>query len=557
MSLNPRLIEVVAADLEAIASQLGGPNEALANRIKIFVNLLRHSEEADPVGRHKSAADQLWTSTQENPKTKLTTHPPNKLECLSAADQFWTGAHKALDRSVADQFWTDTSNKTIQSHQTKQMLCSKPTNPLPINRSRTEKRTAPSHQIPTASANTNHGQIRSKIPVLTTRLSRTVPLKVKNLQLSTPKRRTSELKIDTKPKRGVNKKIVSRFGASAPIGVLELNVSKKSREPIKLRIKATERKGKKTLYTSTLVRTEEADSLGTDSTQNKVQLNKNLDSETRSNYYKSLESEKTFSSLQKIPDFNVGKKMINPSDLSRLKRMTTLSLGEPEEYLKLHEVIENSEQLQNGTLNIEKITCNRAGKATIICENELHKELLKELLEDNNFHPKDTKIKDNSFALFGIPKTKKSEDVIKELTRRDKRFKTAEFKMRERFPINTSKDAITFSCCESLTAKITSKPHTFLGTNRHKISKFADLVQCYKCAKFGHTATKCDSKKICCPNCAQAHTLDNCTTNFTPKCGNCSMVKVGHSNHSSWDVRCPYRLLWIRKQKECLERTLL
>ena len=109
-----------------------------------------------------------------------------------------------------------------------------------------------------------------------------------------------------------------------------------------------------------------------------------------------------------------------------------------------------------------------------------------------------------------------------------------------RFSIDSSSDAVIFSCPERTAVEINRKPHTFLGKKRYKLCNFVDLVQCFRCSKFGHKTAKCVARKTCCPNCAQNHPLDECQTNHTPHCGNCLKVGAPHSAHSSWDVRCPF-----------------
>lgn len=557
-SLDSRLIESVAADLEAIASQLGSPHETLANRItniaKLLMNLGFCKSEINPAGLddHPSVADQLWTDTFLNTHANLIKPTPHKHGCQNEPGLIGTSVLSAPDRDTADRIRTSISSKHPNTNQNEPLTGHKPTNASHNYRADS---TTPLQSTPSASENKRSKRLRSRIPVLTKRLSKTMAHPNDDPRPHTQKRPRSDYKMDTKNNRVATKLVTNRFGLTAPLGELKPNAITIPREPIKLRFKATDKINGKTIYKSTLVTNRETDQLETASTQAVDTHNRDATSLTRSRYYKTIESPKNFSSTANFPEFNIGKKLINPSDFSRLKSMAILNLEKPEDYLKLHEVIENSDHLKDGTLNIEKITCSRVGKATVVCENEIQKELLKGILEFHDFHPNDAQIRNNSFAIFGIPKTKGTDAIIKQLVKRDKRFKRDEFKAKERFSINDSKDAITFSCCESLTMKITSKPYTFLGTSRYKLNKFADLIQCFKCAKFGHTAAKCASKKICCPNCAEAHPLDKCTHNYTPKCGNCSSVKVGQTNHSSWDVRCPYRLLWIKKQKEWLQAT--
>lgn len=564
MSFDPRLIEIVAADLVAIASELGGLDEALANRVKNNANLLLSSSHQV----HSGAADQFWTGTHQMANAELANHhhqiKPNQ-GCLSVADQFWTDTHPASDRSVADLFGTDTSIKNTHLPKTKQTLNSKftgtsidgPTGP-------TDEKKPQSNIIGNVMVNKNGGHLQIDVKRPLKPMNRTALLEKFDSPMSSripvlsgavgpadsPK---SSLKI-----RDRENKIISRLLCTLARN-LELPGfdAAKPKEPIKLLIKKAELVGCKSFYTSSIV-----SSSGNASNQlnpTKEILLKHLDRESRSVYYKLLSMDKDkFSPLENFPALKLGKKPFCAQDLPRLKRMITLKLEEPMQYLNLHETLENSDDLQNGILNIEKITCNNNGKAIIICEDANQKELVKNLLVKASFDPRNAKIKNLSFAIFGIAKTKKSEDILSELMKRDKRFeKKDEFRIKERFPIDQANDAVVLSCGVNIIPKITKKPFIFLGTKRYKLNNFVDLIQCFKCAEFGHTAAKCESKFICCPNCASEHSLDNCTIDYKPKCGNCSSAKVGMSEHSSWDVRCPYRYLWIRKQKEWSEQSRL
>lgn len=384
-------------------------------------------------------------------------------------------------------------------------------------------------------------------PKLSAKLTNTVPLPPKPHDYNLNTQRNASR---SKTKPAEHRVVTNRFGIKESTLNLATRTTSSPKMPIKLLIRATGKIGSKTTYSSSLLENSPAP-LPTSNLESR--LLKDLDRSSRSEYYKSLNiNNNNFDRLDELPSFNTGRKPIDPSDLSRLKKMVTVKIETPPEYLKLHETIAKSEQLMDGRLNVEKICCNPKGKSTIICEDEGQKKLLMELLAESAFSANDAKIKNITFAIFGIPKIRKSEEIVSELTRRDKRFKKDTFKIKERFPISTVKDAITLSCCESLTSEIIKKRHVFLGTKKYTLSKFVDLVQCFKCSRFGHTSANCNSKKMCCPNCAYAHSLNECTIEYTPKCGNCSCVAVGHTDHSSWDARCPYRLMWIKKQKACL-----
>ena len=273
--------------------------------------------------------------------------------------------------------------------------------------------------------------------------------------------------------------------------------------------------------------------------------------EDRIAYYKDLcVPSAHFSETENFPKFNTGKKPLNPARVDGLKRMVTVQLESPAQYQEMCEKLESNSLLMNGSLNIDKLTCNRNGKSTIICETEAQKESLKKVLSRMELEPADAKIKNFFFAIFGVLRTKKSEDIVSELLRRDKeRFKEGDFEISERFPISKSTDAVVFSCKESMRTAIVRRPKIYLGSRRYQLNNFVELTQCYKCSRFGHKANCCTEKTPSCPNCAGNHSLKDCPINFSPKCSNCSRVTVRETGHSSWDVRCPYRKMWIKKQK--------
>jgi hypothetical protein len=62
------------------------------------------------------------------------------------------------------------------------------------------------------------------------------------------------------------------------------------------------------------------------------------------------------------------------------------------------------------------------------------------------------------------------------------------------------------------------------------------LTQCYKCHKYGHTASKCKAEKATCGFCAsQEHATNECLTKDSPHCINCK------EHHPAWSPTCKYR----------------
>ena len=271
-------------------------------------------------------------------------------------------------------------------------------------------------------------------------------------------------------------------------------------------------------------------------------------------YYKSLEikSDK-FHKTNSFPSFNPGRKPVKPSDTSALENTCVIEVEKPEDYIKIKELLIESRELNEGEMNIDGIDCTRNGKVSIRCEDEQSKNKAFKLLKREGFEIRSTNIKEFAFVIFGVPKILKSEEITEHLQKRDSRFKNnPSFKILARFPINKAKDALAFEVDLKTTKMIMEKKHLHIKEKKYKIEEFIELVQCYRCSKFGHRSTECKESKPSCPNCAEEHELKNCTTFYEPKCSNCNSVKVEEINHSSFDIRCPFRLNWIGVQKKNL-----
>lgn len=71
-----------------------------------------------------------------------------------------------------------------------------------------------------------------------------------------------------------------------------------------------------------------------------------------------------------------------------------------------------------------------------------------------------------------------------------------------------------------------------------------DLMRCYNCSGFYHTAKKCTSK-MCCPCCSKEHKLADCPSK-AETCINCKLASTNlkMSSHSAWSRNC---LVYLRK----------
>ena len=86
---------------------------------------------------------------------------------------------------------------------------------------------------------------------------------------------------------------------------------------------------------------------------------------------------------------------------------------------------------------------------------------------------------------------------------------------------------------------------------RFKAKKMEEVPRrCFKCQRIGHLASNCKEISAICPNCARAHTGEECRADANRyRCINCS--KMGRpANHASWDHACPS--MEVEKKKRAM-----
>lgn len=77
--------------------------------------------------------------------------------------------------------------------------------------------------------------------------------------------------------------------------------------------------------------------------------------------------------------------------------------------------------------------------------------------------------------------------------------------------------------------------HLYLAFSKCRVTKYEEVTQCYRCLKYGHSASRCSVDKEICANCATpGHKSSECNINL-PKCVNC------RGSHSALDRSCSSR----------------
>lgn len=91
--------------------------------------------------------------------------------------------------------------------------------------------------------------------------------------------------------------------------------------------------------------------------------------------------------------------------------------------------------------------------------------------------------------------------------------------------------------------QLNSEGFLHIGWKRCRFIDFVNLIQCYKCWKFGHLSKNCKSPRDVCPNCGGDHSSKNCNVDIKI-CTNCrhaaEVLRVPNItfNHSAYDRQC-------------------
>ena len=145
---------------------------------------------------------------------------------------------------------------------------------------------------------------------------------------------------------------------------------------------------------------------------------------------------------------------------------------------------------------------------------------------------------------------------LKELKPEEKKKKAVVIRYHYDLPLNELEKHPQICKAERLNNKYKEATQTILCTFIGQIPEVVDLgmwgryqvktyhpepLRCFKCQKFGHHKSVCNSGHICAV-CSARHETEECIRKYkrgestTPRCPNCK------GNHPAWNRRCPIRL---------------
>lgn len=103
---------------------------------------------------------------------------------------------------------------------------------------------------------------------------------------------------------------------------------------------------------------------------------------------------------------------------------------------------------------------------------------------------------------------------------------------------------IVIACDIPTLRRVLEKGSVICGLNMKKVYEHIEILQCFKCQRFGHIASACKSDPIC-KFCGGDHESKLCGEKQTFSCSNCIReIKNGakiNAGHKATDERCPMR----------------
>lgn len=108
---------------------------------------------------------------------------------------------------------------------------------------------------------------------------------------------------------------------------------------------------------------------------------------------------------------------------------------------------------------------------------------------------------------------------------------------------------------ENVYNQIAKKEVLFIGWRKCRYFEHVNVVQCYKCWRFGHMARECRSSQVICPKCSGNHRLEDCDREVEI-CVNCKhakeVLKIPNIdyNHTAFNRKCDaYKRIFEQLQR--------
>lgn len=222
------------------------------------------------------------------------------------------------------------------------------------------------------------------------------------------------------------------------------------------------------------------------------------------------------------------------------------------------------EKINPGSLGvgISKIKNVRSGGVAICCNNE---ESLKNISEDmksklgQDYEIKKVEKKNPRIKILNVNKKDIDDETLfieKIVLQNTIRIASEEPKIKViyKYEKNERNYHVVLELDPDIYSQIHKKQVIYIGWKTCKFVDHVNIIQCYKCWKFGHIANECRSGKIVCPKCTGEHKSEECRSEIKI-CGNCKhaaeILKIPNIeyNHTALDKNCAaYKRIFEQQQ---------
>lgn len=197
---------------------------------------------------------------------------------------------------------------------------------------------------------------------------------------------------------------------------------------------------------------------------------------------------------------------------------------------------------------VENIKETKGGAVIINCKNKKTKETIKEKVENElrNYKVEEGIQKDPKIIIRGVEEEffNGTDELVLECISEQNGFDSEELivlKKYKKVGKRNSGNIILGVKNVTLKDKICREGKLNIGWRRCVVNEFFSVVRCFKCARYGHMASKCDNDETCF-KCAGAHKTTDCKSESF-KCINCSEAnkkykKSLREDHQVTDSNC-------------------
>lgn len=210
---------------------------------------------------------------------------------------------------------------------------------------------------------------------------------------------------------------------------------------------------------------------------------------------------------------------------------------------------------------VENIKETKGGAVIINCGNNSTKEKIKEKVENElkNYNVEEAVQKNPKIIIIGVEDeyVEGTDEMVLDAIKEQNDLRSEEFMVLKKYKQvgKRNKGNIILSVKNvTLKEKICQEGRINIGWRRCFVQEFFSVIRCFKCARYGHMAAKCENRETCF-KCAGSHKTNDCDSTVL-KCINCSeantkykkTIKVDHKANDS-GCECYKRLVNLEVKK--------